>query len=201
MRIFSIAAIAAVTLGFAFAGIPSATAQSDESTSHRKIYGYQDPETGDFHPLGKFRGPVPDAATTAPTTGTLEVVAKITLKTPLPKGGTIICGASFIASSFSTTAISATSYEESADVLAVVSGSTATCTLKLPYSWVLPPPSSTVQDSLSGSLSVQMFQPVSSTTTTAIEAALVRGNAQPIVSATKFPANGATTIYNLNVTL
>jgi hypothetical protein len=201
MRIFSIAAIAGLVLGFVLTGATSATAQTEEvpTTPHKRVFGFQDPLTGEFHPLGKFHGPVPDVATTPALTGTLEVVVKITLKTPVPKGGVIVCSADFIASSISLTSTAVTTYDESASVLATVAGSAATCTVKVPYSWVLPAASATVHDSLDGSLVVTMFAPA--TTTTAIEEGLTRTNGQDIVSATKLPANGATTVYDKNVTL
>jgi hypothetical protein len=208
MRIFSIAALAVLTLGAGFAASVPACAQSDddEAVIHvsqpKKVFGYQDPVTGEFHALGRNHMPVPDATTTPAFTGTLEVVVKITLKTALPTGGSIGCSTSFVAASFSATApTGANTYEESASAAATVSGTTATCTLKIPYSWVLAAPSTTVQDSLSGSVTVEMYKSVSSTNPSVILTGLVRSNSQNVVSASKFPANGTTTVYNINATL
>ena len=69
MRILSLAVIAAITLGVTLAGSPSSAAQSGNANSpHKKILGYQNPETGEFEPLARA---VPDASSTAPTTGTV----------------------------------------------------------------------------------------------------------------------------------
>lgn len=204
MRILSIAAIAALALGAGLAATATAAAQSDETPvpipAHpKKIFGYQDPATGDFHALGKMHGIAPDASSSTTLTGTLEVVVTVTLKTPLPKGGAVICVSDFIASQVTQTPPADTTYDESAAVVATVAGSTATCTIKIPYAWAFPTGSGIVQHALDGSLDVEMFSAAS--TTVPVSGAMVRSVGQAIVSATAFPANGATTIYDVSATL
>lgn len=185
-------------LGMVMVAGAAAYAQDLSVHQTKKLFGFQDPVSGEFHPLGKGQRLIPDAATTAPTTGTLEVVVTIALKTPLPKGGSVLCSTDFIASSFSLTTGAATSYTETAEAIATVAGAGAKCTLKIPYSWVLAPASSTIHTTLDGSLGVSM---IGATTTTVLEGEVLRGHGQDIVSATKLPANGAVTVYDVNATL
>jgi len=135
MRIRPLLAYAAVMLALTLAGPALASAQSAEAGSrHNKVFGYQDPETGVFHPLSTA---TPDVSTPA-TTGTIELVMTITLKTALPKGGAVLCGVDLTAFSENLSTYTISDWYEEAYTAATVSGSTATCTVNVPYSWVLP---------------------------------------------------------------
>jgi len=197
MRIPLLAAVAIV--GIVLTGNVAAVAQSDElPVQHKKVFGYQDPETGVFKALNRGESNAVDFATIAPTTGTIDVNVTITLKTALPTGGSIACVADFIALSENALTASILSYNEEAAVKATVSGSTATCKVAIPYSWLIPPASTTVLNSLSGSLTVTMGVPGTTTATVPI---LTRSNSQNILTGGKIPATGATTTYAVAVTL
>jgi len=194
MRYLSIAALAAVSVCALSAGSTAAIAQTN-SHVNKPVLGYQDPETGLFKPLEKA---VPEA-TTAPVTGTIELVMTITLKTPVPTGGKVACGSSVSASSISLTTAQVTTYEESASVLATVSGATATCTVNIPYSWLIPPTSSTVQNSLVGSYTAEIVGP--SSTTVVLTSPFARLSSSEFLTSKTIPASGTTSKFTVAVTL
>jgi hypothetical protein len=162
MRIFPIVALAsaAITLGVTPVGHVSAAGKTQESSAlhaqqgsplHKQVLGYQDAETGTFHPLATS---VPEAVT-APIAGTITVTLHITLKTPVPAGDKVICGAALVAS-FATTA-GATTYTESAYTAATVSGATATCVVSIPHSWQFPAKTATDIEILSGDYTAEII--------------------------------------------
>jgi hypothetical protein len=159
MRILSIASSAAITLGVILAGSASIFAQSAATTpSHPRILGYQDPNTGIFHPL---RRTLPQTAGTSPATGTIEVTLTITLATALTTGQTVSCTVNVEEDSYlqNTTTFEATDgydYYESAYGIASVTGTTATCKLSIPYSWTIPVGTKTtpLEQTLSGGYEV-----------------------------------------------
>jgi hypothetical protein len=105
------------------------------------IPGYLDPRTGEFHavpvrPAAVMGGIMPNAV----ITGKLVYNYTITIKSTLPTGDVIACNTSNDV--FDTT--SGKEFDEMATVAAVRSGSTATCTVDVPYSWTLTGTSDTV---------------------------------------------------------
>lgn len=98
---------------------------------------------GILSPAGTFRpvstAPLSSAALTAKRTvsGMFTVELAITIRSAIPVSTPILCGLN--ASVFGSNAdVSVTdSIQESASALAVRSGATATCSLKLPYLWTL----------------------------------------------------------------
>jgi hypothetical protein len=107
------------------------------------ILGTLDPQTGAFKPLTKPNRVKDEGGiygTTTPTTGTLQVNVTITIKSTIPSTEPIAC---------TVTAVMEEVYDsvyvnESATALAVRSGSTATCSMTIPYSWYLEAPASDV---------------------------------------------------------
>jgi hypothetical protein len=195
MRIFKMATLAALTLGVVLAGTVSAFAQADESSSHKKVLGYQDPETGVFRPVEYL---IPEATIT-PTTGTIQLTITITLKTAVPTGGSVLCSTGIAASSTSLTTGTGVTYSESSTSAAKVTGTTATCTVTTPYSWVLPPASSTTVDSLTGSYTVSIL-PAPSTTIT-IATLQGRSSSSLFLTSKTIPAVGTVSKYAIAATL
>jgi hypothetical protein len=191
MRFHSIAAIAAITLGITLSGPASASAQSDESSYHKKVFGYQDPQTGAFHPLEQF---VPEVTPTA-TTGTIELTIVINLKTPLPKGGSIICNSDVSVSSINLSTDQVTSWGETASTVAAASGASHTCTVNIPYSWTIPASSSVIQNQLTGEYLVEM------TDAAGVLPGIVRTSSSQFVSLKKIPSTGTISKYTVDVTL
>ena len=194
MRLSTRAALAAIMLGSVFVS-GSAVAQTSLTSVRKPPTVYQDPETGAVRPMVAV---APEAATT-PIGGTIQLVATITLKTPLPTGGSVICLSNVSAMSITLTTGLATVYGEESSVLAKVSGTTATCTVNTPYSWLIPPASSTVQNSLTGEYTIEMIGAASSTTNPL--AALTRSSSSSFVSIKSIPLAGTTSKYTIAVTL
>jgi len=195
MRIFQIAAISLMALGATVAGSVSAAAQSDEPGSHKKVFGYEDAQTGVFHPLDRAVA----ETTTAPVTGTFELTITVTLKTAVPAGGSVLCSTDITAASTSLTTGTAEVYTETAYSVAKVTGSTATCTVTTPYSWVITPSSTTVENLLEGSHTVSILAAPSTT----INAANIEGRSSSttFLNSKTIPASGTTSKYTANVTL
>lgn len=191
MRKQSIALVAAIALG-ALGGSAIAHAQTANAPFQKKVFGFQD-SRGNFHPLGHSVDLSENPAATTTYSGTIEVTVTVTLKTALPSGDKVACSVGATAISDSETTGANVAYDESATSLATVSGSTATCKVNIPYSWVLLTPSTTVIDSLDGSLDVIMFSPTATTITTELED-LAREHSQAITINGGKPGDGIETV-------
>ena len=150
------------------------------------IRGYLDPRTGIFHAL-----PVPDLQEAdvpppAATGGKLVFNFTITVSSALASTTKIFCTAS-------ATVLEATlsEFAESASVTATRSGSTATCTVTIPYSWNL---STVSTDRVSLSYTIIAGVP----TTTIPLATRTSEHSLPPISV---PANGATTTATITATI
>jgi hypothetical protein len=175
----------------------AASAQTDgpkPQAPNRKVFGYQDAKTGVFHPMLKIE---PDL-TTAPTTGTIELTITITLKTPVPTGGSVYCSTELDASSESETTFTGLDYIETSFSVAKVTGSTATCTVTTPYSWILPKASTTQTNALSAVYTVGIYPPTA--TPTVVDEENYRTSTGPF-GGTTIPATGAITKYTVSATL
>jgi hypothetical protein len=192
MRNLTLAAFAAVALGVALTG-SAANAQLAPG-EHKKTIGYQD-DNGTFHPLPVA---MPDVVTSQTFTGAIKVVFTITPKTSLPSGTKVYCGVSVIATSENELAPTAgpITYAEGA---AVIESSTTSCTVEIPYSWVLNPPAATTVNEYSGTYYVVAVN--ASSPTVVGETTGIRSVSGPFVGGAKMPANGATTIYTVAATL
>lgn len=178
--------IAIWALAIAFGG--SLFAQ--ENSSGKKVFGYQDSE-GTFHPMAKA---VPDTTTPA-TTGTVDVTLTITVKSTFPTGTTrsILCGANVIATMISATD-TVTDYTETAYANATGSGTSFTCTLKIPYSWIVS--STAVEKSVLGSYIVTV-----NNSTLSAGPAILRISQGDFLSTSTIPATGTTSSYAVAVTI
>jgi hypothetical protein len=193
MRKQSIALVAAIALG-ALGTSVRAHAQTANPPFQKKIFGFQDSRSGVFHPLGHSPDLSENPAATTTYSGTVEVTVTVTLKTALPKGDSVACSVGAIASSESETSpFASVAYDESATSVASVSGSTATCKVNIPYSWVLFTPSTTVVNSLDGSLDVIMYSPTATTITTELED-LTREHSQAITINGGKPGDGTLSV-------
>jgi hypothetical protein len=187
MRSLSLTNFALLALGTAFVASIPVSAQS--SASHKQVFGYQDSVTGEFRPAARV---APDATVT-PTTGTDSLVLTITLKTPLPKGGSILCSSSLTGVLVYSTGLESL-FVESASSVATVSGTTATCTVNTPYAWLIAA-GTTEAETYSGSYTVEMTSAASTLP------GVVRLSEGTYVSATKIPSTGTTSKYTVAVTL
>jgi len=135
------------------------------------------------------------AAAPIATNGTLIANFTIKLVTPVPSGYQVQCY--LYASVIEENASYAITNEinDNAGVKATVSGSTATCSVKVPYTWYLATPSSDT-----ASLTYYLYIENASATNGTGEA---RSSSQyvPGAGAIKVPANNATTTYAIAATL
>jgi hypothetical protein len=162
--------------------------------SHR-ILGYYDPATGGFEPLRPAQDAEPAAVTA--TTGTLVYKLTLTVKSTIPKNGVVGCSGEATVSDSSGNSYT----EHGSGVGVLVSGTTYTCTITLPYSWLL---SSAASDKISRSYTANInygFQLAATNgADTAVTPISARETDQSIPSIA-VPASGATTTEDISVTL
>lgn len=172
---------AACVLGLAI----SSLAQPQQSRNSSGILGYLDPRTGAFRTL-----PVPDAeadSVEAPALvtfgGSFVVSFTISVKSSIASTAKIACSVS--ATVVDNAASGAPNIiEEQAAVLATRSGTSATCTVTIPYSWNL---GTSTTDKVT--LSYNLSAPAEATTTTLYPQRLSLQNIATIA----VPANGKIT--------
>jgi hypothetical protein len=123
---------------------PAVWGQAATTAAKPGILGYLDPHTGAFRPVpqvAKAEGLVPDLTT---YTGTLNVTVDITIKSAGITNVSCTATASVIDNEMS----SPTVFTETDVVAATGSGTSMTCSLKIPYLWVLATgPSDTISTS------------------------------------------------------
>ena len=163
----------------------------------RRELGYYDHATGAFTPLQLAAQEAEAPPATTPTTGTIVFSITITLKTAVPKNGVVACeGHAFVngdSSGFNA--------QENGFALATGTGTTRTCKVTIPYSWLLASPTT---DSVSLFYNASMVEGIELTATngtgTTVVFANVRNSSQSIAPI-KVPVNGATTTETISITL
>lgn len=192
MRTTVLAAMAAVSLGAALAASAPASAQTSEVVPMSgKVFGYQDGSTGKFHAA---QMEAPDVTVT-PTIGAISMTLAIRIASAFPAGFKIVCGTEINAQSIDITTGMEISFEESASSVATVSGTTATCTVRTPYSWALPAVGGTIENFVTGEYSVNVY------TAGSALPGLLRSTSGPFLHLVKLPAFGTVTSVPLSVTL
>jgi hypothetical protein len=152
----------------------------------RSVYGRMDPRIGE---PPSFRDTPEDAEVLPPLTtytGKFVVNFTITISSSVPTSDTIACDVDLIVIDASG------DITDDLSVSATRNGSTATCTVTIPYSWAITSTSDAVYVAYDVSAPPQ---PLLSTSTFPR-----RYSAHPIAKIT-VPANGATTTYNITPTI
>jgi hypothetical protein len=148
------------------------------------VPGFLDPKTGAFT---AYVAPTQHAQTlgveAATYTGTLVMKFNITLKSGIPTDAVINCTQNAIVSDPSGT------YSETKTYKATRTGNTATCSVSIPYSWVL----SSGDQQISQTYSVLVYGTPGSS--------LVLREASAYGTYIDMPANGGTSTRTVNVTL
>jgi len=175
MRILSIAALGALAVGTLLSGTRPALAQSEVREMPEASPDQLQPEL-----------------TPAPTTGIIEVIFTITLKTAFPAGSSVACFVSLDADSLNSGTGALIGLHEGNVEFLKTTGTTATCTVSIPYSWPLPASSATVTTLLAGS-----YQAVVATSTGTLE----RSSRGDLTGLSKIPATGTTTKISVPITL
>jgi len=187
VSLFVVLVLGLVPLGFGQISSPSIAPQ--------RVLGYFNPQTGLFEPL-RTTSQESDGAQVTPTTGTLVFNFTITLKTSLPSHGLLLCSA---AGAVIETGFSA---DESGFGFAhFVSGNTYSCSVSMPYSWLL---STRTTDKIILSYHVETIEGVVLTatngTSTVVATTTARSSSQTIPSIA-VPVTGTTTTTDVAVTL
>jgi len=179
-------AAAALLLGTALPSI----AQQSRSV---EIPGYLNPKTGAFRP--KPATATPDVTAKYTTyTGTLEFEFTITVDSKIPSGQEVDCEATAELVDVPTSGSFENVISEEASAIATVKGDTATCTVKIPYSWSL---ASGAEDSVSLSYDLAIV-PTAITSETDAEA--VRRSLQ-YLAPIPVPKTGTTTTKTIEATI
>jgi hypothetical protein len=127
------------------------------------------------------------SAATTPTTGTYTISFTITVASSIPTTDDISCS-----SELEVTGDKVGTVVETASALATRSGSTATCTVTIPYSWNLETPTT---DKLY--VSYYLLTPAN---TTVVDPAPARTSHLDSPYTTGVPASGSTTTVNVTAT-
>jgi hypothetical protein len=151
---------ALVIASFSFSGVAGAGPQ--DSVPAKRLFGYQDLQTGIFHAL-----PHPDAtAASTVVTGEYEITFLVTIKSAFPKGTDIGCEADIEEDSSATLDVSPYEVDKNfteVGTASVVPGTATSveCVVKIPYSWLIPTSSATEKftTTISGSYTVYAFNP------------------------------------------
>jgi len=170
-----------------------------QNAKGKGIPGYLDPQTGAFTPMVQNSAESAALAATTPTTGKFVFNFTITVNSAIPKNGVIGCDAS--ADVFEST--TGQFIHESASALAThVSGTTWTCSVSMPYSWVLSTPS-TDKATLSYHLAiVEAFQiTASNATASTVVAPIPTRESNQNIGSINVPLNGSTTTETVTATI
>jgi len=182
MKVLKLSLVIACLVGIVGTGF----AQNAETRKPQGILGYLDPRTGVFRTLAPAVDTA-DAAPVTPTTGKFVFNFTITVAATIAATAKIACSANA-----STVDLATGNFvTEEAVVLATRSGTTATCTVNIPYSWNL---GSAATDKVALTYSLQA--PAAATAATAFP---VRLSSQSIATIA-VPASGTTTTETVTAT-
>jgi len=152
------------------------------------ILGHLDPRTGAFTPLQQTPAVDLEALlATAPTTGKFVFSFTITIASTNLGSDAIACDANVTALD-----TSGHTFTETASVAATKSGTTATCTVTIPYSWILSTPTTDM---------VSLGFMISAANTAAASGGQPTRTTTQTLGSIKVPANGSTTTETLKVTI
>ena len=180
-----ISRISAIT-GIAFMLTGAAMAQ--QSTKPDQVPGFYNPKTHTFQV--KIQPQVdPEAAAPKVYTGTLSYDVTVKLVTPVASGQELVCSATALVEDVGGTGY----YEETASTTAKVSGSTATCTVLIPYSWSL-------ADGATDTVGISYSLEILPTTSSAALAFTSRDHTSELAPI-KVPATGTTTAIPISATI
>ena len=166
--------------------VPAVWGQTANNQAHSGILGFLDPQTGAFRPAPQVIAAEDEEPMLTTETGTIKVTLTITVKTTSLTNFTCTAN-TFVMDNLTGNPVT---YTESNTVAATGSGSTRTCTLKIPYSWALATSSS---DTMSTSYTVEG--------TTGTSGLPQRTASRSPLDARRVPSNGTTTTLSAAVTI
>jgi hypothetical protein len=193
MRItrFTIAALV-FAMASCLASTAAARAQAAQADGH-KVSGVMDLQSGRFTPV-TGEHVVPETSTTMFTTGTIELTITVNLVSDFPPLTQISCGMDVDVTAQNLTDGALGKWMETATSVARVHGVTATCTLIIPYYWLLPTAAENEVRTLTGRFMVSATQP-------GLQPTILRSTNQPFLSTTVIPSNQTVSKYRVNATI
>lgn len=180
-RLCSLLCVCACLMGF------NTTLWGQSAPTVNGIRGYLDPRTGIFHPLAQM-APQDEEPSTSTFAGKFVFNFTITISSTISTSVKIACAANATLEDTATLNL----ILESAEVTATRSGSTATCTVDIPYSWKL---GSAPTDKVT--LTYQIVAPVEATGSSVLPSRL----SEQTVGVISVPANGSTTTETITATI
>jgi hypothetical protein len=166
--------------------IGSGFAQNADNAKAQRTFGYVDQKTGIFHPLN--RSVQPDAVpAVTPTTGTFVFNVTMSVSASLPTTAVIVCIVTGGVDDLTSGAFS-----NAVGVTAKRTGSSATCTVNVPYSWDLANPTKDTVD---------MDLEVSATVGTFGSDSFYEESFTAPAITMKVPANGTTTTKTITTSI
>lgn len=163
------------------------------------IPGYLDPQTGAFTPMVQSSIESEALAAITPTTGKFVFNFTITVNSAIPKNGVITCDARANISESSTGQMIS---ERAFAFATLVSGTKWTCSVTIPYSWVLSTPT-TDTAALGYHVGIaEAFQiTASNATASTVAAPLEIRKSDQNLGVIKIPLNGSTTTETVTATI
>jgi len=152
------------------------------------IRGYLDPQTGVFHALPQPVQPDGEPPATSTFGGKLVFNFTITVSSTIASSLKIACAATASLEDITTLNF----ISETAEVTATRTGSTATCTVTIPYSWNL---GSSTTDKVT--LTYSIIAPVEATGSSVLPSRI----SSQSIGTISVPANGATTTETITATI
>ena len=192
---------ALVIASFSFSGVAGAGPQ--DSVAAKRLFGFQDLQTGTFHAL-----PHPDAtAASTVVTGEYAITFLVTIKSTFPKGTDLGCEADIEEDSSATLDVSPyevdKSFTEVGTASVAATASLVECVVKIPYSWLIPTSSATEKftTSISGSYTVYAFNPSATGTVYSILQEGYRSSSSTLAIPAVLSKNGTITALTVEATL
>ena len=108
-----------------------------QQAASRGIPGFLNPQDGSFHPRRTTAAPDATGPTLTTYNGEFQFTFSINLITKVPAGQQVSCEVSAGGDDYSSTGSYSNFLEEEASAVATISGSKATCFVKIPYLWQL----------------------------------------------------------------
>lgn len=178
--------------------IPTARAQQDKITQDKGVLGYLNPKTGAFTPMAQSVADAEALASITPTTGKFVFNFTLTVLSTVPKNAVVTCEADVSVSESSTGQFIT---ETVGGPATKGTGTTWTCSLTMPYSWVLSTPTSDTAVITSDASITEGYQVTATNGTGTLVTAVSVRETHKDVGSIKVPATGATTTEAISTTM
>lgn len=178
--------------------IPTARAQQDKVTQEKGVLGYLNPKTGAFTPMAQNVADAEVLATITPTTGKFVFNFSLNVLSTVPKNAVVSCEADVTVTEATTGQIIT---ETVGGTATKGTGTTWTCSLTMPYSWVLSTPTSDTAEISADSSIIEGYEVTATNGTGTLVSPVSIRTTRRNVGSIKVPATGATTTEAISMTM